>query len=158
MTQNVQADFVLQVDTLLHVAFETGAEAALVRRLRGDGALAAEISLPGQGDGLAGYAALSWMEAPQGWLCLAPMAVNPTVQRQGLGSRLVELALNWASARAVYTVVLGDPDYYGARGFSRERARWLETPYQVDFTLLAGPGTDAPRQSLRYPVAFSDLT
>lgn len=143
------------VDRLLRRAFATGAEADLVRQLRRDGALAHEITETVAG-GLAGYAALSWMAAPQGWLCLAPVAVDPDRQRRGIGTRLVRRALDWAGERALYVVVLGDLDYYGARGFSSARAARLTSPYPVSHMLLAGPGEDAPAGTLTYPEAFRD--
>lgn len=142
------------VDALLQAAFGGEDEARLVRRLRADKALATELIYRGE-DGLQAYAALSHMVAPQGWVCLAPVAVRPALQGRGLGGKLVELALKWAADRGHTVVVLGDPAYYGARGFSLARAVRLHSPYPIDHTLLAGPGEDAPDHTLVYPDAFN---
>lgn len=149
------ASVVTAADALLRAAFKTGAEADLVARLRTDQAMATEIAVFG-GNRLLGYAALSWMTAPEGWLCLAPVAVAPDAQGGGIGGQVVELALNWAAGRDAFVVVLGDPNYYGARGFSAQRAARLSSPYPVEHTLLAGPGDDAPAEALVYPAAFAE--
>ena len=62
---------------------------------------------------------------------LAPMAVEPSRQRHGIGSALVERGLS-ACRKAGFeaVVVLGHPDYYPRFGF-RRASRWLlryETP------------------------------
>ncbi len=144
------------VDALLNAAFDTSAEAELVRALRTDRVLAAEILLPGK-TGLEGYAALSRMVAPRGWLCLAPVAVRPEGQRRGTGSRLVEMALRKAEEARAFVVVLGDPGYYGARGFSSVRAARLISSHPAAHMLLAGPGSDAPEAELIYPPAFRNM-
>ncbi|MBM4159649.1 MAG: N-acetyltransferase [Ignavibacteria bacterium] len=51
---------------------------------------------------------------------LAPMAVLPEFQRQGIGSRLVEAGLQeMRSAHQPYVIVLGHPNYYPRFGFLR---------------------------------------
>ena len=55
-------------------------------------------------------------------------------------------------------VVLGDPAFYEAAGFSTARAAMLSSPYPVEYTSLAGPGDDAPNETLIYPDAFSKLS
>lgn len=65
-------------------------------------------------------------------LGLAPMAVAPGWQRQGIGSRLVKGGLSAArdtGARAV--VVLGDPAYYGRFGFVPASGHELECAWEV---------------------------
>lgn len=141
------------VDSLLLAAFDTGAEAELVKRLRADKVMATEIVHHGD-DRLNGYAALSYMTAPTGWLCLAPVAVSPKSQGQGVGGQVLKLVLKWALDRGHHVVVLGDPDFYGRHGFSSARAANLRSPYPISHTLLAGPGDDAPAETLVYPAAF----
>ena len=61
---------------------------------------------------------------------LAPLAVAPDRQRQGIGSALVREGLQRLrkeGIRAVY--VLGDPSYYGRLGFSPERS--VRAPYTL---------------------------
>lgn len=57
-------------------------------------------------------------EEDQGWYGLAPLAVDPNWQNQGVGVALVEAGLKALKALdAAGCVVLGDPDYYGRFGF-----------------------------------------
>ena len=50
---------------------------------------------------------------------LAPVAVRPHLQRQGLGTALISHALHHHSLAATPVFVLGDPRYYGRFGFER---------------------------------------
>ena len=145
-----------QVDTLLRDAFGGEDEVRLVHRLRRDGSMAGESVLPGS-DGLFGYYALSWMRAPEGWLCLAPVAIRSRDQRCGHGRRMIRQLGEWARLSGTYVVVLGDPGFYGTAGFDSARARHLAAPYPVSHLLLAGPGDAAPQATLVYPAAFAAL-
>ena len=50
---------------------------------------------------------------------LSPLGVLPEFQRQGIGTRLVALALAAADDRGIPLVFLeGSPHYYGKRGFA----------------------------------------
>jgi putative acetyltransferase len=63
-------------------------------------------------------------------LSLAPMAVLPEHQDQGIGSSLVRHGL--AECRRLghtIVIVLGHPDYYPRFGFSAKLAQALECPY-----------------------------
>lgn len=187
VTREMRADEADEVDALLRAAFPWPGEADLVRALRRDGAMAWEFVQPWAGR-IGAYAAISRMVAPEGWFCLAPVAVLPEWQRGALGrlpdgqvrgafrfgTRLVSAIADLFNdsagiearrralagqdnATAPVLVVLGDPAFYGRCGFSRERAARLVTPYPVDHTLLAGPGTDVPAVTLVYPAAFDGL-
>ena len=50
-------------------------------------------------------------------LHLAPMAVTPEFQKQGVGSELLSFALRQESIKAQSLFVLGEPDYYKKFGF-----------------------------------------
>ncbi len=63
-------------------------------------------------------------------LSLAPMAVLPSHQRQGIGSKLVEAGLESCREQGhKIVVVLGHPEFYPRFGFSAELARPLESPF-----------------------------
>ena len=119
---------------VIAAAFGRADEARLVERLRAEGharaAWVAEVS--GEVVGHVLYSELS-IVSPAGSvpaLALAPVAVAPHCQRQGIGSQLIRHSLaacRAAGQRAVF--VLGDPSYYGRFGFSAERARAFESPY-----------------------------
>ena len=61
---------------------------------------------------------------------LAPLAVAPTVQKQGIGSALVQTGFKNLKAANTDTVfVLGDPAYYSRFGFQSENI--VSTPYRL---------------------------
>ena len=61
---------------------------------------------------------------------LAPLAVAPEWQRQGIGTALVRAGLGRLREEGISVVyVLGDPSYYGRLGFSAERS--VRTPYPL---------------------------
>lgn len=144
------------VTDLLRQAFGGDTEARLVAALRKSGAVAGEVVLPYQGD-VVGYYALSQMRAPKGWLCLAPVAIHPEWQGRGHGRRMIGMLTEWARLSGTKVVVLGQVAFYERAGFSAARAARLTSPYPIADTLLAGPGTDVPEETLVYPVAFERL-
>ena len=144
------------IDTLLKAAFGGPQEAALVRQLRKDRVMAGESVLVCDNE-VIGYFALSTMVRPKKWLCLAPVAVHPDWQSRRHGRRMIGMLSEWARLSKTYVVVLGQVGFYESGGFSQARAARLTTPYPVENTLLAGPGTDAPQQVLTYPRAFETL-
>lgn len=144
-------------------AFGRTDEADLVDRLRSAGALAQ--SLVAERDGaVVGHVALSPLSVQgafmPGVLGLAPLAVHPDHQRQGIGSALVHAALAAAKAdRAKVIVVLGDPAYYGRFGFRPASGIGLTCPWPqagdaFQALVLASP---APRGMVRYHAAFDAL-
>ena len=157
-----------EVDALLRAAFPGPDEAALVQRLRDQGAMAWEFVQPWKGR-IGGYAAISRMVAPEGWYCLAPVAVWPEWQGGALGqsfhfgTRLVSAIADQFNdphglePEARTLVVLGKPSFYARCGFSLERAARLHSPWPVDHTLIARPGDDVPEETLVYPAAFDGL-
>jgi putative acetyltransferase len=61
---------------------------------------------------------------------LAPVAVLPERQRQGVGSALVEAGLAEARAAGIDIVfLLGEPEYYGRFGFEPLVAQPFASPY-----------------------------
>jgi predicted N-acetyltransferase YhbS len=66
-------------------------------------------------------------------LLLGPIAIDPSLQGLGLGSKLMRVALERAAARRHGAVLLvGDAPYYERFGFSAETtdALWLPGPYE----------------------------
>lgn len=66
-------------------------------------------------------------------LCgLAPMAVLPERQGQGIGSLLVEAGLSASQAAGFHSVVvLGHPEFYPRFGFKPASARGITSRYEV---------------------------
>lgn len=145
------------VDDLLRAAFGGEDEVRLVAALRKQRTLAGEMVLPGEAGAITGYYALSYFTRPKGWLCLAPVAIDPALQRENRGKRMIGQLCAWARATGHHVVVLGQPEFYERCGFSRARGARLTSPYPITHTLLAGPGDDVPEQMLVYPKAFEGL-
>ena len=62
---------------------------------------------------------------------LAPLAVLPRHQKQGVGSQLVQTVFRTLEEKGIPKVyVLGDPAYYGRFGFSTEQT--VAPPYPLD--------------------------
>ena len=155
-TRPMQAGEDAAVETLLEAAFGGHDEVRLVDRLRREGDMVGEMVLP-LGRGIIGYYGLSRMRGPKGWLCLAPVAIDPAHQGRGHGRRMVGQLAEWARLSQTHVVVLGQVPFYARAGFSAERARGLTSPYPITHTLLAGPGADVPQETLVYPNAFGAL-
>lgn len=65
-------------------------------------------------------------------LGLAPMAVNPQYQNQGIGSRLVTDGLNICKNLGYQHIfVLGHPNYYPRFGFMPAKSFGISSPYPV---------------------------
>src|SRR5438067_2616505 len=111
-------------------AFGGHEEADLVETLRAGGEVV--ISLVAELDHrLVGHLLFSrmWIETADGLLtavALAPVAVLPEHQRQGVGGRLIRKGLDMLRDRNEKIVlVVGHADYYPLFGFSTEKARAL---------------------------------
>ncbi len=125
------------IATVLRRAFERDDEARLVDALRCGGEV--ELSLVAEANGqVVGHVLFSKLEilTPSGTvnaLALAPLAVLPECQRQGIGSLLVRRGLALCTERGHSIVtVLGDPAYYQRFAFSAESAKNLHSPYSGD--------------------------
>ena len=162
------ADF-RAIGQLVAAAFGGQAESRLVEALRDQGysrvALVAETATPSSAQ-VAGYILLSDLriETATGTLpalALAPLAVTPTRQRQGIGSRLVRESLRGAGGEGHrIVIVLGHPQYYPKFGFRAELARPLASPYAGEsfMALELVPGAlDGVIGEVCYPPPFSEL-
>lgn len=140
------------VADLVTRAFGQKDEADLVDALRVGGHMALELVAEDRGR-VIGHVALSRMTAPEKWLALAPVCVDPKRQRKGVGSALCQTAMAYANAPVV---VLGDPQYYARFGFDFSLGERLNTPYPADYTGVSLPeGQEMPtRIDLTYSKPF----
>jgi putative acetyltransferase len=136
-------------------------EARLVDMLRGLPEFVPALSLVAEMDGrVVGHILFTPTETTTGGtvLALAPVAVDPPFQRQGIGSALVLAGLA-ESRRLGYgaVIVVGHPDYYPGFGFSPAREKGFEAPFPVpDEAFMAlefRPGT--PGGTVLYSSAFA---
>jgi putative acetyltransferase len=150
------------IHALVERAFGQPLEADLVDRLAADGD--AVLELVAETDGrIVGHVLFSRLLVDgDGMLfpavALAPLAVDPALQRAGIGSALVEEAhRRLATAGEELSVVLGDPAYYGRFGYRHERARLFASDYQGDALQALAWGAAPATGRLVYAAAFADL-
>ena len=63
---------------------------------------------------------------------LAPLAVIPEAQKQGVGGKLIKFGLNWLKISGIDLVfVLGHPSYYPRFGFTAAGDYGLNAPYPI---------------------------
>ncbi len=139
-------------------AFGQPAESRLVDLLTAGGHVALSI-VADLGVAIVGHVLLSRLDSPEGALALAPLAVLPSHQRLGIGSTLVETAINLARKRGATAIfVLGDPASYSRFGFSVAAARPFPSPYAGEhfMALMLTHPPIAPAQVV-YPPPFAAL-
>ena len=136
--------------------FSDGSEPRITDALREAGALALSL-VALAGERLVGHAAFSPAGPPDlpGWFALGPVSVEPSLQRRGVGSRLVKAGLKELRARgAGGCVLIGDHGYYGRFGFSVMPA--LAPPdYPAEHFQVLAFGTSLPDCRISFHAAFS---
>ena len=144
------------------LAFGGDDEARLVGALRAGGyvrlSLVAEVGGQVVGHVLFSDLPIVTAEGNAHALALAPLAVLPSHQRRGFGSRLVGdglRACTEAGHRVV--VVLGHPEFYSRFGFSSKAAGPLKSPYSGPAFMaveLVPAALEGVRGEVRYPPPF----
>ena len=119
-------------------AFGYDKEAELVRDLLADPSAKPSVSLPAfldeQAVGHILFSAARLVGAANkvSISILAPLAIVPDAQKQGIGGKLIERGLSILAKSAVDLVfVLGHPDYYPRHGFHPAGKVGLEAPYPI---------------------------
>lgn len=143
-------------------AFDSPIEAKIVEELRKTRRAVIEL-VAIEEDEIVGHILFSALKVTFGeeimpTLALAPMAVLPVRQHQGIGSELVRHGLALARQREWWAViVLGHPAYYPRFGFSAALAQPLAAPYSGEafmaLELVPGALSGAGGQVV-YPPAF----
>ncbi len=150
------------IRAVTEAAFGQPDEADLIERLRADGDVIAE-QLAHDGESVIGHILFSRLRMSESGempvlAALAPMAVTPERQKQGVGALLAAAGLADCKAAGVEAVImLGHPDYYPRFGFSAEKARPLEAPFSGEAFMaleLAEGALEKARGKLIYPAAF----
>lgn len=147
-------------------AFERDDEARLVEAIRQSPAFVSELSLVALSERrLVGHILFSRVrirtaEQAVAALALAPLAVRPEWQRQGVGTALVWRGLEECRRFGhQIVVVVGHARYYPRFGFSPARPEGIEAPFSVpDRSFLVRalvPGAlRGVRGTVEYPAAF----
>lgn len=96
-------------------------------------------------------------------LALAPMAVLPEYQNQGIGTALIKYGLEEAGrAGHKIVVVVGHPEYYPRFGFIKAGEKGLKLPFEapedVFMALELAPGAlNEVRGEVEYPREFHEV-
>lgn len=152
---------IAKVNTL---AFGGKKEAQLVEMIRTSNAYINQLSLVVEiGNNIVGYIMFSYVdlvaEEQLPVLSLAPMAVHPNMQRQGIGKALLKTGLELADKRGeALVVVLGYPKLYKPFGFQPSINYQIESPFDVPeevFMVKTLSGYEAKyKGNIVYPPAF----
>ncbi|GAB6930052.1 N-acetyltransferase [Paenibacillus sp. JCM 10914] len=159
-----------RVQHLLLQAFPGQAEARLVEELRKDPQFVPELSIVAEENGIIkGHILLSQGQLLDGHqthavAALAPLAVLPKYQRQGIGGLLVEEGKRRCASLGYPLVFLfGHPTYYPRFGFEQARRYGLDIK---QFTVsdevfmvaeLKSGALEKLQGEFRYPPAFENL-
>lgn len=112
-----------------------GNEQDLVVRLRNSEAFIPELSLVAvENDKIIGYILFTRiMIGKNEEVALAPLAVLPEYQRQGVGTRLIKAGHKIAKEKGYhYSVVLGSENYYHRLGYNEAVLYGIEPPFEVE--------------------------
>ena len=112
-----------------------GNEQDLVNNLRKGSAYIPELSLvANDNDKIVGYIMFTKINIGENEeIALAPLAVLPEYQRQGIGSLLVKEGHRIAKELGYnYSVVLGSENYYPKFGYVPAKVYGIKAPFEVD--------------------------
>ena len=124
------------VRDIVRAAFPTEAESKLVDALRANGKAVVSLVAVSNKKVLGHILFSPVSTTPPGesrGLGLAPVAVHPDAQSQGIGSQLIREGLRACKELGFdYCVVLGGPKYYQRFGFEKASSYGLKNEYGVD--------------------------
>ncbi|WP_435344984.1 GNAT family N-acetyltransferase [Haloarchaeobius sp. HRN-SO-5] len=123
------------VEAVHRVAFPTDDEALLVAALRESDAFVPALSIVAEADGrVVGHVLFTevTVDGTDAALTLAPVAVHPDRQGEGIGSRLIRHGLDSCRDAGYDLVVLhGDPEFYSRFGFEPATPHGLTHPFDL---------------------------
>ncbi|MDZ8262553.1 N-acetyltransferase [Nostoc sp. ChiQUE01b] len=137
---NVRCETLLDYTAIAEVntlAFGQGNEAQLVEKIRNSNRYISDLSLVAEVENIiVGHILFSYIdlvgEETLQVLSLAPLAVRPQFQRQGIGSALIKAGLEIAEAKKeAIVIVLGHPHFYIRFSFQPSVVYEIESPFPV---------------------------
>jgi len=155
---------IAEVNTL---AFGQENEAKLVEEIRRSDRYIPELSLVAEienvvvGHILFSYIDLVGKEILQ-VLGLAPLAIRPQFQRQGIGSALIKAGLEIAEAnKEAIVIVLGHPQFYTRFGFKTSVVYGIESPFPIPEEFFMVKALQSYQESYKgkvvYPSTFDGV-
>ena len=155
---------VAAINHVNRLAFGQPDEAEIVARLRTSDAFIPELSIVAEDEGeVVGHILFTRVRLDPPTrvrlISLAPMAVLPERQRQGIGSALVRRGLELARELGEEVVVLvGHPEYYPRFGFEPASGFGLTNPFpgteEAFFALALRDDVPVPPGRIVYPKEF----
>ena len=137
-----------------------GDEQNMIDALRDRGALALSL-VAVKDDVLVGHVAFSPAAnepGEEGWFALGPICAAPSMQRQGIGSALIERGLGMLRQRgAKGCILVGHPDYYPRFGFKITPQLAPESE-PAEYFMVLSFGTALPAGRFAFHPAFYNPT
>ena len=159
-------DYLAIADILLQ-AFGQDAEALLVERIRQSDRYIPELALVAEKEGVVvGHILFSYIDLvgteTLPVLGLAPLAIHPDYQRQGIGSALTQAGLAKAEEQGeAIAIVLGHPPFYSRFGFEPSVNYGIASPFPVPPEFFMVKFLQSERKGypgkVIYPAAFAGL-
>lgn len=159
--RNEEDQDIEQIRDIVRAAFPSDAESKLVDALRANRkAIISLVAVDNDQDlGHILFSPVSTTPPSQAkGLGLAPVAVRPSFQSQGIGSGLIREGLRRCRELGYdYCVVLGDPKYYSRFGFEKASNTDLQNEYGVDdeFMVINFSAHRLPWGLVRYASEFA---
>jgi putative acetyltransferase len=155
---------IAEVNTL---AFGTEKEAKLIEIIRLSNGYIPQLSLVAEiENNIIGYIMFSYIhlmgKEKLSVLSLAPMAVHPKWQKQGIGKKMLKTGLQLADERGeALVIVLGYPQVYTPFGFQPSTNYQIESPFDVPEDVFMVKPLSAYEEKYNgkviYPPAFLDF-
>ncbi|WP_371185151.1 GNAT family N-acetyltransferase [Thalassotalea maritima] len=158
-SNDIEAIHDVTTSAFLHAPHTGHTEQFIVKALRQSGALTISLVAEEVPSGeIIGHVALSPVTITDGtsdWYGLGPISVHPDHQHQGIGSQLMNTAIEEVKKIAGKgCVLLGDPNYYQRFGFLPKAGLVLADVPSEYFQALLLKG-DIPQGEVFYHEAFS---
>lgn len=149
------------IDAVTIAAFKTHpisehTEQFIVKALRRAGALAVSLvaEIDGRVVGHVAFSAISITDGTSGWYGLGPVSVLPELQRQGIGTALINQGLEMLKTRgAKGCALVGDPNYYKRFGF-RNDPQLIHEGIPQEFFVVLPFGDEVPHGTVEFHEGF----
>lgn len=170
MTRSCLANLLVRLETpgdqpaihrIVAQAFGQDPEGRLVDHLRANGKFVLSLVAVLDGELVGHILHTDMIGTDQRLAGLAPLSVLPAVQRQGIGSALINESLGYLREQGYDgVVVLGHPDYYRRFGFHAASGFGIHTQFDVPAEYLMAldlTGTGLNPCQVRYQPEFESL-